>query len=135
METSKLLNIIGIVLIAGFVLFAAKNFWDRQLPDVGSVLNEEELVDGSAEVQVVTLSMKDYNYDPQVIRLKQNVPAQIVVDMNKVQGCLRSIVIPEYGVRKVVRPGDNVISFTPKKKGTFSFSCSMGMGFGKIVVA
>ena len=58
-----------------------------------------------------------------------------MVDTNKVRGCLQSIVIPDFGVRKFVTAKDNIISFVPDKKGTFSFSCSMGMGFGKIVVS
>ena len=85
--------------------------------------------------QIVQLSMRDYNYYPNVINLKYNVPAKIIVDTNKVKGCLQSIVIPDFGVRKYVTAKDNIISFTPNKKGTFSFSCSMGMGFGKIVVS
>jgi plastocyanin domain-containing protein len=62
------------------------------------------------------------------------VPAEIVVDTNKVKGCLQSIVIPDFNVRKYVTPKDNVIRFIPDKKGKFSYSCSMGMGYGQIIV-
>ena len=89
----------------------------------------------SSETQVVELSMQNYNYYPQTINLKYNVPAKIVVDTKSVVGCLRSIVIPDFKVRKLITEKDNVIRFTPDKKGTFSYSCSMGMGFGRIIVS
>src|SRR3989338_4188104 len=84
----------------------------------------------NGNVQVVELSVKEGNYYPQVIKLKQNIPVQMVVDLNTVKGCLTSIRIPEYGVKKTVTRSDNIITFTPTKTGTFPFSCSMGMGTG-----
>lgn len=131
MNLGKLLTIIGIILISVFLLVAIRNFFSNNRINT----NDIKYVNANNSEQVVQLSMKDYNYYPKVINLKYNVPAKIIVDTNKVKGCLQSIVIPDFGVRKYVTAKDNIISFTPNKRGTFSFSCSMGMGFGKIIVS
>nr|MBI4156621.1 cupredoxin domain-containing protein [Candidatus Woesearchaeota archaeon] len=128
----KLLGIFGVILIAIFLIFAVKNSFSKGDNVNGSIVNDN-IVNG--EGQVVDLTVKDYNYYPNTINLAYNVPAKIVVDTDKVKGCFQNIAIPEFNIRKLVRQGDNVISFIPNKKGTFSFSCSMGMGFGKIVVS
>jgi plastocyanin len=85
-------------------------------------------------VQEVALTVQGANYYPNPIRVKIGVPVKLVADMESVTGCSRSIVIPDFGVRKTVSAGDNAIEFTPGKSGTFSFSCSMGMYRGTIVV-
>ena len=133
MNIGKLLGIIGIILMATFLLVAARNILSNGKADAAIVSDIPAVYNG--EEQVVDLTVKDYNYFPQIINLKYNVPAKIIVDTDKVKGCLQSIVIPDFKIRKFVTSKDNVISFTPDKKGTFSFSCSMGMGFGKVVVS
>lgn len=89
---------------------------------------------GSGEIQEVTLSWKGSNYDPQIIRVNAGAPIRITADLEKITGCFRSLVIPDLGVRKYFKEGDNTLTFTPQKKGTFGFSCSMGMGRGTIIV-
>ena len=134
MQLGKLLGIIGVILIGVFLLVAIRNYFSNN--DLNSNTIQEVKASGdNTNSQVVELGMKNYNYYPNVINLKYNMPTKIVVDTSKVKGCLQSIVIPDFGIRKFVTAKDNVISFTPNKKGTFSFSCSMGMGFGKIVVS
>lgn len=131
MQLGKLLGIIGIILMLTFVLVAARNYFSK------SDINAADVFDDNAnkDEQIIDLSVKDYNYYPNVINLKYNIPTKIVVDTNKVKGCFQSIVIPAFNVRKFVTAKDNIISFIPNKKGAFTFSCSMGMGFGKIVVS
>ena len=135
MNANKIIGYIGIFLILVFATAATKNFLvDSFNTDNNYNPEDNKVYAGNGEIQKVDLSVKDYNYFPQVINLKYNVPAEIVVDTSKVKGCLQSIVIPGFNVRKHVTPADNVIKFLPNTKGEFGFSCSMGMGFGKIVV-
>ena len=76
---------------------------------------ETKMVDG---VQVATLSWGKLNYEPQVIKLKANVPAKIVADTDRLQGCFRSFTIPELGIQKSFTEQDNSLEFMPDKKGT-----------------
>ena len=54
--------------------------------------------------------------------------------MNQLRGCLRAFRIPNLGISKVFNSNDNVLEFTPTSKGTFGFTCSMGMGTGTLIV-
>ena len=83
-------------------------------------------------VQTVTLRAQGGQYILDPPTLKMGVPVKMVVDLSTVQGCMRSIVVPEWGIRKLVTAGDNVIEFTPLTPGNFGMSCSMGMGRGTI---
>ncbi len=85
-------------------------------------------------VQEVTLSVQGANYYPNPIRVKKGIPVKLVADIASMPGCSKSVVIPEFGIRKVVSANDSVIEFTPTASGTFSFSCSMGMYRGTMVV-
>ncbi|MEK6929035.1 MAG: cupredoxin domain-containing protein [Nanoarchaeota archaeon] len=85
------------------------------------------------DAQKVTLGMKNYNYYPDSIKVKAGKPVEITLD-NSVYGCLRSFTLKEFGVKSYSRDPSEKIIFTPLKKGTFKFSCSMGMGYGKITV-
>jgi len=93
---------------------------------------EEAVVTGG--VQRITLSWGKFNYAPETMVFKKGIPAEITGDLNRLQGCFKSIVIPAFGVQKVISARDPVIRFTPDKVGTFPFSCSMGMGSGTIEV-
>jgi copper chaperone CopZ len=92
------------------------------------------LAPSGSGVQEVTLYVQGGNYYPNPVRVKKGIPVKLVADMNRLSGCSTSIVMPDFGVRKVLSAADNVIEFTPTQSGTFSFSCSMGMYRGTIVV-
>jgi len=85
-------------------------------------------------VQTIQLSVQGTTYYPNPIRVKIGVPVQLVADINNMPGCSKSIVIPEFNIRKTVSASDNIIEFTPNKSGTFKFSCSMNMYQGQIIV-
>lgn len=85
-------------------------------------------------IQEVTLSWGRLNYVPEVIAVKKDMPVRITADTARLQGCFRSLTIPELGLRKNFNEKDNVLEFTPTKSGTFNFGCSMGMGRGTLIV-
>jgi plastocyanin domain-containing protein len=89
------------------------------------------VIDGNA--QKVVLSYKNYNYFPNTIRVKVDVPVSITLDKS-VAGCFRSFVIPDFGVNEYSEIPSQTIDFTPDKKGTFKFRCGMGMGTGILIV-
>ena len=89
---------------------------------------------GSGDVQYVKLSMQNYGYVLEPSVLIKDVPVVMEVDMKTVYGCMRSIVIPAFGVRENVNEQNNVFEFTPDKSGEFGIACSMNMGRGKVTV-
>jgi len=85
-------------------------------------------------VQEVTISVQGSTYYPNPIRVKKGIPVRITADIANMPGCSKSVVMPDFGIRKVVSASDNIIEFTPTQSGTFSFSCSMNMYRGTIIV-
>ena len=89
----------------------------------------------TGEVQNVNLRVVGGNYVLEPSTLKKGVPVRMVVDTGSVVGCARDIVISAFNVRKAVKPGDNIIEFTPDKTGTINIACSMNMYRGTFVVS
>lgn len=87
----------------------------------------------SGEIQRVTLSMRNANYYPNTITVKANQPVELTLD-GSVGGCFRSFTVKDLGVQGLSRNPAEKIVFTPTKAGTYTFACSMGMGYGKIIV-
>ena len=129
-DTIKYYVVLGIIVLSIFYLFRSPGTASAStsLPEAAVVAQP------TAGEQAVQLSFQNGNYYPQVIRVKQNIPVKMVVDLNTVKGCMRTVIIPKFGVRKSVTSTDNIITFTPTEKGEFGFSCGMGMGTGKIIV-
>lgn len=97
----------------------------------GNAISESQVLAG--ETQQVIIGEKDLNYYPNEIKVKANQPVSITLD-DSVKGCLRSLNIKDLGVSKYAKTPSETIDFTPTKKGTFIFSCSMGMGRGQLIV-
>jgi plastocyanin domain-containing protein len=51
----------------------------------------------------------------------------IRVKADDLNGCNNPLTIPQYGIRKELFPGDNLIEFTPEQEGTITYTCWMGM--------
>ncbi|MGM9937768.1 MAG: sulfite exporter TauE/SafE family protein [Candidatus Ornithomonoglobus sp.] len=73
-------------------------------------------------------STADYGrYEP--IRVSAGIPVKwtITVPEGKLNGCNREIIIPEYDIDIELHEGENIVEFTPEKKGRVTFTCWMGM--------
>ena len=116
--------ILGVVIFLVFSVMGSKEGGGGAITSGGK--------QGSAQKVTLRAQGGQYILDPPT--LKTGVPVKMVVDLSTVQGCLRSIVIPEWGIRKLVSEGDNVIEFTPSTPGNFGMSCSMGMGRGTVTI-
>lgn len=85
-------------------------------------------------VQVVRMSVDARGYTPNMFVLKQGVPVKWILQGENVFGCQAALVAPKLNVNQTLEPGENVITFTPKEKGTIKFSCRMGMYDGAFEV-
>ena len=123
-----MLTIISLVtiIIGSFIFITAK-------PEKANIITGNAINEGNAEFQKITLSVKDYNYYPNTIKVKSGAPVELTLDKS-VSGCLRSFTIKELDVAKNSRSPEDKIKFTPTKTGSFRFACSMGMGYGTIIV-
>jgi plastocyanin domain-containing protein len=84
-------------------------------------------------VQKMTIVV-DNGFKPDSISVKAGKPVSITFD-TKHKGCAAVVVFKELKLKKALKDGTKTtFTFTPKKVGTFSFACGMGMYTGKVIV-
>jgi len=86
------------------------------------------------EVQVIRIVQDANGYSPKQLTVKKGQPVKLIIDSEDSYTCATSFTMPKAGIRKTLKPGENVLEFTPGEAGTLPFSCSMGMYRGVINV-
>ena len=84
-------------------------------------------IEASEKVQLVNTSLKGGNYTP--ITVKAGIPVRWTIEASAadINGCNGVLVIPKYNISLKLRPGSNLIEFTPEGAGRVPYSCWMGM--------
>ncbi|MGE7385157.1 sulfite exporter TauE/SafE family protein [Streptomyces sp. NPDC004126] len=86
--------------------------------------------DGS---QTLTVRARTNAYAPGAITAKAGIPTTLVVATRGTDGCVRSFVVPDLGVQKILPvTGETTIDLGARKPGTLEFTCGMGMYGGTI---
>jgi len=137
MKKSKtiILSLVAVLVIALFGIVSAYSLnTGRIVATIGDGTADEVTSSSNNSVQTATLSFENYKYVLTPNILQKGVPVRITVDTTTVVGCMRDVVIGNFGVKKYVTPIDNTIEFTPNKEGTFLIACSMNMGRGYFLV-
>lgn len=143
MEASTIAIIISAIVlvgVAGFAVYGILSIGSNPVPATPPVQPDQvqpgvtgQTVPVVNGIQSVNLTMDNYNYYPDTIIVKRGIPVKITMSSN-VQGCYRSLIIPSLNLSKVFSSEGDYLEFTPQNSGTIPFSCSMGMGRGKIIV-
>ena len=79
------------------------------------------------QVQVVTSKLESGRYYPVVVQKGKPVRWIIQARAEDLNGCNNPLTIPSLGITKELKPGDNVIEFTPDQEGKITYTCWMGM--------
>jgi len=103
-------------------------------PSLASASTGGSLASFDGKTQTVAMAVGYSGYQPNQFTLRAGMPTQWVVDATNAGGCLTVLQAPQLGIRELLKPGINTISFTPQQPGTYAFSCSMGMYRGQITV-
>lgn len=78
--------------------------------------------------QVIKITAKKFEYNPNEIKLKKGVPA--VLEFTSLDR-LHGFSCPDFGIRTDIVPGKvNTVRFVPDKAGTFVFRCDIFCGDG-----
>jgi plastocyanin domain-containing protein len=125
MKNTTLLMVMSIMilLVGGFVAVKGKS------NITGNVVAGDFL---PGEIQRVVLSQDGYNYKD--VTVDAGKPLVVSAD-DSVRGCLRSAVFNIDGKKysQYLRNSQDTLQLPALEKGTYTFSCSMGMGFGKLI--
>jgi P-type Cu+ transporter len=87
-----------------------------------------------AGVQEVEITVKG-GYSPDLIRLRQGVPARLVFDRREASDCTSRVVFPELRLsRSLPAFQRTTLEFVPDHSGQFEFACGMNMVHGTLLV-
>lgn len=86
------------------------------------------LADGVQRISVDVTTV----YNPNVIKLKAGVPAEIT--FSQAAGCTGIVHSADLGFEEDLSAGPKTVKLQGLQPGTYAFSCGMDMVFGKIVV-
>ncbi|MEK6910566.1 MAG: cupredoxin domain-containing protein [Nanoarchaeota archaeon] len=114
--------VLVLIVIGAFLFFRSSD----------SNTNGNDINGKTVDVQNVVIGIKNANYYPNTINVKAEVPVRISLD-SSVTGCYRGFNIKQLGVSKLLKTPNDYVEFTPTK-GTYRFTCSMGMGTGTLIV-
>jgi hypothetical protein len=93
-------------------------------------------VEGAAalqgDVQKVAVDTSSGSYNPNTIKLKAGVPAEITFTQSS--GCLGQVEFPDLGIAADLSAGATTIKLPALDAGTYGFNCGMQMVFGTLVV-
>lgn len=93
-------------------------------------------VEGVAEVvgdvQKIEIDLSSGIYNPNVIKLKAGVPAEITFGQGS--GCTAQVMSKDLGFFEDLISGPKTVKIDALEPGEYSFACGMEMVFGKIVV-
>ena len=85
----------------------------------------------SGGIQVIAVKVTT-TYSPNIIKLKAGVPAEITFGQGA--GCTSQVVSQDLGFSEDLSAGPRTVKIEPLSKGTYTFTCGMGMVSGQIVV-
>jgi plastocyanin domain-containing protein len=86
-------------------------------------------------VQKLTVALTEKGYEPTSLKLRRGIPAQVTFIRRVAATCGTQIVIADYNIKRALRLNEPVlVEFTPKKTGTFAFTCGMGMLRGSLII-
>ena len=83
-------------------------------------------------VQKISVNVSGAGYDPNVIKLKAGVPAEITFGQSS--GCTGSVQSQDLGFQADLTGGPQTVKLTGLQPGTYGFACGMNMVTGQIVV-
>lgn len=85
-------------------------------------------------VQVVAMDVVARGYSPNRFTVRAGVPVRWEIQGVNTYGCQSVLQFPALNLTKYIKPGLNVVEFTPQGAGQLPFHCAMGMYTGSFTV-
>lgn len=83
-------------------------------------------------VQKITVDMSSGSYNPNTLKLKAGVPAEITFGQSS--GCTGQVQSQQLGFNEDLSSGPKTVKLGALQPGTYTFACGMNMVSGKIIV-
>ncbi len=98
------------------------------------VTNTFETPKGLPEMQVINMTVDSMGWWPDTFVLQKGVKVKWVINVWDLTKCTNEIIVRDYGLDIKLKKGENIVEFTPDKKGTIRWSCWMHMVNGSFIV-
>lgn len=102
--------------------------------DSGFTTDSNKTINSSDETQVIRMTEHNRGYTPNKFTIIKDVPVRWIIDAQAPYSCASALIVPSLKIQRQLKPGENIIEFTPTKLGEIPFSCSMGMYTGSFTV-
>jgi heme/copper-type cytochrome/quinol oxidase subunit 2 len=134
----------GLVLIALFLFLYSSDL--VKIPGESEVAQTQETNTNTPTKQTELDITKETNpkiemmitptgYSPNVIKVKKGVPVELNITNPGDNSCFSTFMMPDFDLNNVnLKAGITKLSFTPDKKGEYTFSCGMNMFKGTVIV-
>ncbi len=96
--------------------------------------NSNSNIEEEDGVRIIRMAETNRGYSPNNFTILKGQPVKFIIDAQAPYSCASSLVIPSLKIQTQLKPGENILEFTPDKVGEIPFSCSMGMYTGKFLV-
>ena len=118
----------GIVVLVGVILVVTFGGREGAPRQVSAPQNVGSGSVSQGEVVEVSMTARQFAFEPAVVRVKQGQTVRLKV---KSVDVAHGIAIPDFGINEVLEPNKEVvIEFRADKKGSFPFLCSVFCGAG-----
>lgn len=88
----------------------------------------------TGDYQEIRMAVIGTTFSPDSFTVTTEKPVRWIIDGSRSVGCTQYLIAQELGISKKLDKGENIISFTPPGKGSYRFTCGMGMVEGTIHV-
>lgn len=120
------------ILLATDSRYSVQRVWEVINTPLGPLTQETPVVGG---IQAVTIEVENNGYSPKRFTVKAGTPVQLTLKAGNVYSCAAAFTFREFGINAYIKPNsEQVFTFTPTKKGRYTYSCSMGMYSGVMEV-
>lgn len=95
------------------------------------LMKKDEVVAVTDSVEIIVQG----GYNPASISIPKDKTTQIKFTRKDPSSCLEEVVLSDFKIKKYLPLNKTItVEVTPKKSGTYNFSCGMNMFHGKVVV-
>lgn len=94
-------------------------------------MKKEQVVKAENSIDILV----NGGYKPERISIPYGKTTKLIFQRKDSNSCLEEVVLADFKIKKSLPLNEKVtVEITPNKKGTFDFSCAMGMFHGKLIV-
>lgn len=86
-------------------------------------------------VQKITITVNNSGYSPKNLTVQAGIPVELTLISQDSYSCANAFVLKDFGIKTMLQANDQqTFTFTPESAGKHTFTCSMGMYTGTLIV-